>query len=496
MNKISVKATCGTLVGWQFDKGAAFLGVPYAETPTGERRFRPPAPLPPSDREILALEPGLSPVQPPPRWTKLPPPPTGEDCLNLNLYTPTPDKARRPVLVHLFGGGFEGGSGSGGFQDGMALALEGDCVVIRLNFRVGALGFLYLGEAWGEPYGAGNVGLLDVVAALEWVRQNVRAFGGDPDNVTLFGISSGAFMISSLFGLPQSRGLFHRAWLQSGSASRILDRRVASAQAAELLEILGVKVGDRAALQQVAPQKIVEAQSRVVSTDVGERNAPGGRTLGVVDDGQTLQEHPLSVLKRGDRREVPVLLGTTRDETRMWFALGLMREGSLEDFQREVVRFAGPEKGPALFEVYRRMLPEATPARLREKFLTDAIYRVPALRTALAQNAVGGRGYIYRFNWETPVMGGSFGACHGLDEGFVWGVTDPEKNELAEDTPQTRRISAEMRAALLRFARTGEPGWPVYTPGQPTTRLFGATGETLAEVDSAFLEAWDGVERN
>lgn len=495
MDKISVKTTRGTYVGRQFDKGAAFLGIPYAEAPTGERRFLPPVPLKPADGEILALEPGNSPVQPPPRWARLPQPPTGEDCLNLNLFTPGLDDARRPVLVHLFGGGFEGGSGSGGFQDGLALALEGDCVVIRLNFRVGALGFLYLGEAWGEPYGAGNVGLLDVVAALEWVGQNVRAFGGDPDNVTLFGISSGAFMISSLFALPGSKGLFRRAWLQSGSASRILNRQVASDQAAELLEILGVKVGDRAALQQVDARKIVEAQSQVVSTDVGERNAPGGRTLGVVADGQTLPEHPLTVLKRGSRREVPVLLGTTRDETRMWFAMGLMREASLEDFRQEVERFAGPEKGPALFEVYRRMLPEASPARLREKFLTDAIYRVPALRTALAQNEAGGRGYIYRFDWETPVMGGKFGACHALDEGFVWGVTDPEKNELAADTPETRRISAEMRTALVRFARTGEPGWPAYAPGRPTTRLFGG-GETLAEVDSAFLPAWDGVERN
>jgi para-nitrobenzyl esterase len=495
MNKISAKTPYGTLVGCQLDRVVAFSGIPYAEPPVGERRFRPPVPRRFAPDIVMALEAGNGPVQPAPRWGKLPPPPTGEDCLNLKLFTPGIDAARRPVLVHLFGGGFEGGSGTGGFQDGAALAAHGDCVVIRLNFRVGALGFLYLGDVWGPPYQAGNLGLLDVVAALEWIQANISSLGGDPDNVTLFGVSSGAFMIAALFGVPESRGLFHRAWLQSGSASRILNRRVASQQAAEFLEIIGVKPGDAAALRHLETARIIEAQARIVSEDVGERNAPGGRTLGVVEDGQTLKEHPLAVISRGDRRNIPILLGTTRDETRMWFGMGLMKEGSLEDLRQEFTRYAGPVQGPSLFEVYRRMLPGANPARLRERFLTDAIYRVPALRTALAHKAAGGQAFVYRFDWESPVMAGKLGACHGLDEAFVWGETDPAKIELVEDTPQTRQISEELNLALRRFAATGDPGWPVYAPGTASTRLFGAPGVTLAEVDSTFLAAWDGVER-
>ena len=499
MKTVSVKTSYGTLAGQQFENGAAFLGIPYAEPPLGERRFLPPVPRRHAKEEpFIALEPGAAPpqpVRPAPPWMTMIPLPTSEDCLNLSVFTPGLDSARRPVLVHLFGGGFEGGSGTGGFQDGLALASLGNCVVVRLNFRVGALGFLYLGEAWGAPYRAGNVALLDVCAALEWVQANIRPLGGDPGNVTLFGISSGAFMIASLFGVPQSRGLFHRAWMQSGSASRIIDRNVATQQAADFLKLLEIRPGDVTALQQVEVAQILEAQSRVVSQDVGERNAPGGRTLGIVNDGQTLVEHPLAVLRRGERRNIPILVGTTRDETRLWFAMGVMREMSLADLREEFGRFAGPEKGPHLLELYRRRLPQASLAQLRERFLTDAIYRVPAVRTALAHIAAGGQAFAYRFDWTSPVMGGSLGAMHGLDEAFVWGVTDPEQAGLVTNTPETRRLAQEITTALFQFAASGNPGWPAYAPGEPATRLFGSGLEKLAEVDSEFLAGWDEVER-
>lgn len=499
MNTVSVKTSYGMLVGQQLENGAAFLGIPYAEPPLGERRFLPPVPrLHAKENPFIALEPGKAPpqpVRPAPPWMKMTPPPTGEDCLNLSVFTPGLDGAHRPVLVHVFGGGFEGGSGTGGFQDGLALASRGDCVVVRLNFRVGTLGFLYLGEVWGEPYRAGNVALLDLCAALEWVQANIRSLGGNPDNVTLFGISSGAFMIASLFGVPQSRGLFHRAWLQSGSASRIIHRQVATRQATEFLKYLEIRPGDIAALQKVEVACIVEAQSRIVSQDVGERNAPGGRTLGIVADGQTLAEHPLAVLHRGERRNIPIVAGTTRDETRLWFAMGLMREMSIDDLREEFVRFAGPVQGPRLLELYRRILPQASLAQLRERFLTDAIYRVPAVRTVLTHIGAGGSAFAYRFEWVSPVMDGSLGAMHGLDEAFVWGVAEPERSGLVVDTPKTRRLAQEMTTALFQFAASGNPGWPAYALGEPTTRLFGPGQEKLADVDSEFLAGWNGVER-
>lgn len=501
MEKIYAKTPYGTLLGCRSAKIARFQGVPYAEPPLGERRFKPPVARRVSAEKIVnALEPGAappSPVRPAPPWMgNFVRPATNEDCLNLNVFTPGLDYVRRPVLVHVFGGGFESGSGSGGIQDGAQLAESGNCVVVRLNFRVGALGFLYLGQAWGASYEAGNLGVLDVVAALEWVQQNIQYLGGDPTNVTLFGISSGAFMIASLFGVPQSKGLFHKAWMQSGSVSRILDRAVASQMAADFLEILNIKPGDTAALQQVAVEKILDAQSKIVRQDVGARNAPGGRTLGVVADGYTLKEHPLAVLQRGDRRDIPLLLGTTRDETRLWFAMGVMGQRSWETLPQEFERYAGPERGQILFETYCRMLPEATPEMLAERFLTDAIYRVPAVRTALAQNEAGGQAFVYRFDWVTPYYDGKLGAFHGLDEAFVWGAVGSSQNLLVEDNPETRQVAEDMTGALFRFTATGNPGWPVYTPDLATTRIIDSAGVIkLAEVDSYFLTAWQGVER-
>jgi para-nitrobenzyl esterase len=180
----------------------------------------------------------------------------------------------------------------------------------------------------------------------------------------------------------------------------------------------------------------------------------------------------------------------------MWFAMSLMQESSPDDLRREFELYAGPVKGTKLFEVYRRMLPEASTAQLRERFLTHAIYRVPAVRTALAHNAAGGRAFVYRFDWESPFMQGRVGACHGLDETFVWGAINPNQNGLVDDRPETRHLSREMTDTLYRFAATGEPGWQIYAPGEPATRLFGGSGEILADVDSDFLAGWDGVERN
>ncbi|MBV9488263.1 MAG: carboxylesterase/lipase family protein, partial [Verrucomicrobia bacterium] len=395
-----------------------------------------------------------------------------------------------------FGGGFQNGSAAGGVQDGAALAAQGRAVVVRVNFRLGAFGFLHVGEIWGEPYRVGNVALLDACAALEWVRENIAPLGGDPDNVTLFGLSSGAFMTAALFGVPASRGLFHRAWMQSGSASRVIDRTNAAAQAAEFLAFLGLKPGDAAALQRVEASRILEAQEQIVALDLGERNAPGGRTLGIVDDGQTLTEHPFAVLSRGDRRHVPILLGTTREEVRLWFALGVMKEpSSLEEVYAEMIRFVGSAHAGRLFDAYRRALPQAAPARLRERFLTDGIYRIPAVRTASAHAAAGGHAYVYQFAWQSPVLEGTVGASHGFDEPFVWGLADPSKAPFTGGAEDATRVAAEMSAALLRFAAKGDPGWPAYSLGQPNTRLFGPPGAPVLDVDAPLLAVWEGVER-
>ncbi len=282
------------------------------------------------------------------------------------------------MLVHVFGGGFETGSASEGPEDGAALSVRANAVVVRINFRIGALGFLYLGEGFGADLAAGNRGLSDLVLALEWVRDNIGALGGDPDDVTLFGLSSGAFMIAALFAMPPTRALFARAWMQSGSASRVLSREQGLAASAEFLREVGLAPGDRAGLEALPVAAILAAQRQIVAADLGDRNRPDGRRLGVVADGLTIARHPLAALAGGERRKTPIVLGFTRDEARLWFAAGVMRAPrAMDEVRAEMVRFSDAEAGARLFEFYRARYRELDPTTLREKFLSDAVYAFP-----------------------------------------------------------------------------------------------------------------------
>jgi para-nitrobenzyl esterase len=478
--------------------GLAFLGVRYGAPPVGERRWAPPSRYAPSESVTDATRFGSSPPQPPSPATSwrpaFAPRATSEDCLNLNVWTPAADAARRPVLVHAFGGGFETGSASEGLQDGAALSAQSHAVVVRVNFRIGALGFLYLGEAYGADFGAGNVGLLDLCLALQWVRDNVGALGGDPDNVTIFGLSSGAFMIAALFALPQTRGLFAKAWMQSGSASRVLTRAQASAATKEFLREAGLAPGDRQGLEALGVDAILAAQRKIVALDLGDRNAPGGRTLGVVEDGVTLTRHPLRAFAAGDRREAPIVLGFTRDEARLWFAAGVMRTPqSMDDVLAEMIRFSDARSGARLFAFYRGRFADLEPVALRERFLSDAVYGVPALRTAFAHTEGGGDAFLYRFDWSAPGAA-ALGASHGFDEAFVWNAVSPERFPLGTGDEEAERLGEAMSAALIAFARSGSPGWPAISHS-PSMRLFGDSVATCVKIDAELLAAWDGIER-
>ena len=497
MNEIVVRTPYGALRGVAGETGLAVLGVRYGAPPVGARRWTPPTPYRPAEEVIDATRFGPSPPQLPllaaPWRAAVAPGPTSEDCLNLNVWTPGADGARRPVMVHVFGGGFETGSASEGLQDGAALSAQANAVVVRVNFRIGALGFLHLDDGFGADVAAGNVGLLDLCLALEWVRENIGALGGDPDKVTLFGLSSGAFMIAALFALPRSRGLFARAWMQSGSASRVLSRAQAAVATAEFLREVGLKPGDRNGLARLGVDVILAAQRKVVGADLGDRNAPGGRTLGIVEDGVTLTRHPMSAFTSGERQAVPIVLGFTRDEARMWFAAGVMRAShSADDVLAEMIRFSDASAGPRLLAFYRTRYPGLEPAALRERFLSDAVYGAPARRTALAHAEAGGAAFLYRFDWSPPGVGAALGASHGFDEAFVWNVADPEHFPLTAGDEGAQKLGKAMSSALIAFAGAGSPNWPTVSAGM---RLFGAGDAAWAAVDAELLAAWDGVER-
>ena len=497
MSEVVVRTPYGALRGVAGEVGLACLGVRYGAPPVGKRRWAPPTPYRPADDVVDATRFGPSPPQLPspaaPWRAAFAPRATSEDCLNLNVWTPAADGARRPVLVHVFGGGFEAGSASEGLQDGAALSAQANAVVVRVNFRIGALGFLHLGDAFGADLAAGNVGLLDLCLALEWVRENIGALGGDPDKVTVFGLSSGAFMIAALFALPQSRGLFARAWMQSGSASRVLSRAQAAAATEEFLYEVGVKAGDRDGLARLGVDAILAAQRKIAAVDLGDRNAPGGRTLGVVEDGVTLTLHPILAFASGERRTVPIVLGFTRDEARLWFAAGVMRAShSMDDVLAEMIRFSDASAGARLLAFYRARYPGSEPSALRERFLSDAVYGVPARRTALAHAEAGGGAFLYRFDWSPPGAGAAFGASHGFDEAFVWNAADAERFPLTAGDESAQELGQAMSSALIAFAETGSPGWPGIAAG---IRLFGAEEAARAPIDAELLTAWHGVER-
>lgn len=471
---IDITSGAATYRGLRTPEGDRFLGIAYAQSPVGPLRFKPPVPVVHTGL-VDATAVGLAPPQirrALPAWA-----PqgdgfeTGEDCLNLNIYTPAADGARRPVIVHAFGGGFQTGSANGTFHDEPGFCQRGDVVLVRPNMRVGALGFLHLEGAFGAEYAAANRGMLDFIAALHWVHDNIAAFGGDPENVTLVGMSSGSFTISALFGVDGVDHLYRRAWLMSGPASRIIAADTASALAADFLERVGIAPGDVAALENLPIDTILGVQDQVLATHLGERNAPGGRTFGIVLDGTSLQRHPLDGLASGRFASHQIVTGWTRDEARMWYAFGMMPEVTTrETLQASIARFH-PNDAADRLSALEAELPGLSFTQYEEIFLSRAIYRDPALRTVETHAAAGGQGYAYQFAWVPQFEGGRLGAAHGFDEPFVFGSLG--RVPLARDDADATAISAEMNAALYAFARSGDAPWTACAPSAPYIRQFG-----------------------
>lgn len=461
--------------GLRTAEGQQFLGIRYAEAPIGPLRFRSPKrhhAHGPTDATAFGNAAPQVQRQAPvwmPRSSGFV---TGEDCLNLNLYTPAVDGAKRPVIVHAFGGGFQTGAAQGGYHDDAGFAARGDVVLVRPNMRTGALGFLHLGPAMGADYAVANRGLLDFVAALRWVRDHIADFGGDPDNVTLIGMSSGSFTIAALFGMAGVADLFRRAWLMSGPASRIVLPETASAIATAFLDRTGIAPGDTEALAALPVETILAVQEQVVATHLGERNAPGGRTLGIVLDGASLLRHPLDGLGSGQFRHHQLVMGWARDEARMWYAFGIMPE--LPDRGALLASIARFRPDDAAGELARLEveLPGHSWTQYEEIFLSRAIYRDPALLTARTQIVAGGLAYAYEFAWVPPFEGGRLGAAHGSDEPFVFGNVASERIPLTAGDPHALELAAQMSAALYGFARTGEPSWQQFTEFDCSIAVF------------------------
>lgn len=450
-------------------------GIPYAEPPIGRLRFR--SPQPPKAWEGIRDASEFGPIasQQPQALMRILGDSSNnalssEDCLYLNVYSPSPDDKRRPVMVWIHGGAFMYGSGSAEWYDGTSFAQQGDLVLVTINYRLGPLGFLHLGEIGGEEYAAsGNCGLLDQVAALKWVRENIEAFGGDPERVTIFGESAGAMSIGTLLALPSAKGLFHQAILQSGAASSVNTVDEATRAANKLLDLLGVTSDNLSMLEEIPVEQILKAA-----------NSLPPMTLKPVIDGTYLPHHPLYTLELGISKDIPIMIGTNLDEYRLFThfdpTLKQMSGESLMKFCEHIIG----SYWSGVSEYYVNQV--TTGPTLSERLvasLSFMIFVLPALQLAIRQVKQGSLVWMYRFDWWTPAHGGGLGACHALEIPFVFNNLDkPTAAAFTGNSLERKKIADEMHRRWIAFAKNGDPNtledmqWPTYNTTEQATLII------------------------
>ncbi len=480
------RTTAGVLQGAQESGVWVFRGVPYAQVPPGGR-WRPAQPPKPWTGTRMATSWGpIAPQTPPVPGFSFPDDPTAwdEDCLNLNIWTPGLDDGGRPVMVWLHGGGFTTGTGASALFAGGRLASQG-VVVVTINYRLGALGLLAHPDL-GPPgdTGWGNSSLRDQIAALDWVKQNIAGFGGDPANVTLFGESAGAMSISDLLAAPDATGLFRRVVIQSGPPATA-SPQWAMRRAQRLAGFLGVPDDGLAALRDVPAERLVEGTRQLAV----EAPSDGGLPMALlpVVDGGLLHRPPGEMIVEGLVPSVPVLLGTTRDECAL-FTSGDHGDLSLDDaaVARRLAARVGPAAGDIVDGYRRARVARGEPVTGRDLWsavTTDYVFRLPLLALAAAHVKYQPQTYTYLFTWESPFLGGMFGSCHGLEIPFVFGtVEDPAVQAFTGAGPHAMALSEQMRHAWVAFARDGDPScdavgpWAAYDPVSRPTMVFGPDG--------------------
>src|SRR3954470_11045700 len=478
-----VDTTSGKLEGLAEGGLQMFRGIPFAAPPVGDLRLRAPRPVEPWAGVRPASEFGCWAPQNAPATTlsgQLPGT-QAEDCLSLNVWTPAADNARRPVMVWIHGGGFIGGSGAINLYAGAPLAARGDVVVVTVNYRLGILGFLAHSDLADEDGATGNWGLLDQVAALRWVRDNIAGFGGDPDNVTIFGESAGGMSVSDLLAMPSARGLFHRAIVQSGPPNAVSMEK-AEGITAKLVAELGI--GSVSAMRDLPQHALLDAQAKLIA----ERRSEGLPLLPVVDE-VSIPRAPQRAIADGAARDIALMIGTNRDEAKMFMVADPKNrdadEGVLHRRIEGIFRANDIVLSPDdIIDGYRAAREgrgqSTTPRELWSAIESDRMFRIGSIRAAEAQSAFTST-YMYLFDWESPAMGGALGACHALELPFVFGTLhSPGLDKFAGSGPEADRLSEQMMDAWLAFARSGDPNtsglpeWSTYDGTARATMVFGA----------------------
>jgi para-nitrobenzyl esterase len=476
-----------------------FKGIRYGANTTGRNRFMPPT-APSTWAGVRdAFDYGqITPQMPESKlidYTALidfdiQPGGMGEDCLVLNLWSPALDRNRKlPVLVHLHGGGFYGGSGNSAGYDGEALARFGNCVVITINHRLGAFGFLNLTEAGSHYAHSGTVGMMDVVAALHWVKENVAGFGGDPSRVLVFGQSGGGAKTSTLMSMPSAKGLFHRAGVMSGAMIKLATAEQAQIQTHALLKQLGLTVKQADQLQVLPFTTILAAQATLEAGDRAKGEAP--RSFSPSIDGDVLPINPFDPGAPAISSDIPMIVSTALDERAYRKVNFDLDEAGLRKF---IAARVGDGRADDVLAMYRKDDAKATPFVLQARFDSDESFRKSAYLMA-DRKAIQGAAPIwsYLYAMPAPAFGGRYGTPHGSDVGpslhnVIGGLTGT--------TPTFQRLADQLASAWVSFAATGDPNnarlpaWPAYKVPERDVMVFGEKSRVERDPRGQFREFW------
>lgn len=473
-----VPTTNGPVRG-RFEAGLvqAFKGLRYAAPPIGRLRFLPPQPLEKWSEVVDASQFGNAAIQSLGQADAPFDERYSEDCLFLNVWTSALE-GKKPVMVWLHGGGFSSGAAGRPTYWGDHFARDG-VVLVSVNHRLNVFGFTQLPDSWGPEYASsGLAGMLDIVAALEWVKANIALFGGDPENVTIFGESGGGAKVSLLLGMPAAKGLYKQAIIQSGAALDATPRSYAEALGGSLMDFLGVAPGDVGALSIVDPQKIFSTQARAI--EAVSHMAPQGFLTGGFGpsvDGRALPRGPFTPDAPEMAADIPLIIGTNKDEGTM-FAMGT--SGAAVTTEAELadkVRQAFPGDADAMLVALRKNYPTYSPSELSTALLGNQMFWVNTIK--LAERKVRQRApvWMYRMDWETPALGGRLKAGHAVELSFVFG-THENIREFVGPGEGPARMAAQMHSAWVSFAKSGNPQspaiptWPQYDLARRATMIF------------------------